>query len=128
MAGFIYPRTVQINRAIPAAATSAAVGVVGYSGMTTQPAPGTAQGEDVLFTRIPASIQAAQTGRKRDSALASDAVFAPTWNIIIPAASLAKGSVRDRDIVIDDEGYRYQVGQAYWNSLGYRLTCVRLEA
>jgi len=39
-----------------------------------------------------------------------------------------KGAVRDRDILVDDEGYRYEVGHAYWNILGMKLQCIRLEA
>jgi hypothetical protein len=128
MASLVYPRTIAVHRAIPSAASTATVGLVGYSGMTTEPATGDTQGETVLFTGIPASIQAAQTGRKKDSSLPSDAVYAPTWDIYIPPSALARGSVKDRDIVLDDEGIRYQVGQAYWEVLGYKLVCVRLEA
>lgn len=88
-----------------------------------------AQGVTVLFTGIACSIQAKQSGRKKDSALPQDAVFAPTWVIIFPpGSSPAKGTIRDRDIIVDDEGYRYEVAQAYWNLLGYQLICIRLEA
>lgn len=129
MASFLYPRTVQVSRSKSAAATSVVVGLVGYSGMTTEPAPKDPQGETVLFTGIPASIQAARVGRKGSrAALPTDATFEPMWNIFIPPAALALGSVKDRDVITDDEGYRYQVAQAYWNSLGYRLDCIRLEA
>jgi hypothetical protein len=124
----MYPRTIAVHRAIPSAASTTTVGLVGYSGMTTEPAAGDTAGEVVLFTNIPASIQAAQIGRKRDSALPSDVVLAPTWDIYVPASSLAQGSVKDRDVILDDEGIRYQVGQAYWEVLGYKLVCVRLEA
>src|SRR5689334_8568963 len=124
----LYPRKIEVHRAKTSATTTSTVGLAGYSGMTTEPAAGDAQGETVLFTGVPASIQAAQTGRKRDGSLPSDAVWAPTWRIYVPKSALPKGSVRDRDIVVDDEGSRYQVAQNYWNLLGYQLICIRLEA
>jgi hypothetical protein len=65
----------------------------------------------VLFTGVPASIQSAATGRKKDSSLPQDAVFAPTWFIFVPKGALAKDSIRDRDFIIDDQGYRYEVAQ-----------------
>jgi hypothetical protein len=121
----IYPRIIEIHRAKTVAP---AIGLTGYSGVESSTDPANAQGEVVLFTGIPASIQAAQTGRKKGSALPQDAVFAPMWKIWVPANSLAKGTVRDRDVVVDDEGYRYAVAQAYWNLLGYQLVCIRQEA
>lgn len=121
----IYPRLIEVHRAKTVAP---AIGLTGYSGAESSTDPADAQGETVLFTAIPASIQASQSGRKKDSSLPQDAVFAPTWKIWIPYASLAKGSVRDRDIIVDDELYRYEVAQAYWNILGYQLVCIRMEA
>ena len=129
MAQEIYARLIEIHRAKTPAASSSVTGLVDYSGMTSQPSTSDPnQGEVVLFTGIPASIQATQQGRKKDSSLPSDAVWAPTWVIYIPKDALDLGSVRDRDIVVDDESYRYEVGQAYWNINGYKLTCIRLEA
>ena len=122
-----YPRTVAVHRLKTVAGTAdATIGLTGYSG-AEQPAS-SAAGEAVLFTGVPANIQAMATGRKKDSSLAGDAVFAPTWVILIPASGLAQYAVRDRDIVVDDEAYRYEVGQAEWSPAGYRLTCIRLEA
>lgn len=121
----IYPRLIEVHRAKTVAP---AIGLTGYSGAESSIDTADVQGETVLFTAIPASIQASQTGRKKDSSLPQDAVFAPTWKIWIPYASLAKGTVRDRDIIVDDELYRYEVAQAYWNILGYQLVCIRMEA
>jgi hypothetical protein len=124
--GMLYPSTVAVHRLKTVAGSADAIGLVGYSGAeqsTTSP-----QGETVLFTKVRANIQASQTGRKKDSALPQDAVSAPTWRIYIPRTALARGSVRDRDVIVDDEMYRYEVAQAYWNVLGYQLVCIRLEA
>ena len=122
----LYPRTIEVHRVKTVGDSASAVGLVGYSGAeqsTTSP-----QGETVLFTAIPAQIQMATTGRKKDSSLPQDVVYAPTWYIYTPKRALKLYSVRDRDIILDDEGYRYEVAQNYWNLLGYRLTCIRLEA
>ncbi|WP_315792240.1 MULTISPECIES: hypothetical protein [unclassified Bradyrhizobium] len=124
----LYPRLIAVHRARTVAGANDAVGNVGYSGMGQSSDPANPIGEDVLFTKIPANIQAEQTGRKKDSALPSDPVFAPTWAIYVPKRKLKLGDVRDRDIIVDDLGYRYQVGQDYWNLLGYKLVCIRLEA
>ena len=124
----LYPNTIEVRRAKTVAGSSDAIGGVGYSGTDVTTNPADAQGETVLYTRVPASIQAAATGRKRDSALPQDAVSNPTWDIYVPATGLPEGAVRDRDIIVDDKQYRYEVGQAYWNLLGYKLMCIRLEA
>ena len=49
--------------------------------------------------------------------------------MLVPAsAGVPKGGIRDRDILVDDEGYRYGVASAWWTQLAYNLSCVRLEA
>lgn len=121
----IYPRVIQISRLKNVAGATDAIGLLGYSGAEQNSGP---QGETVILTDIPASIQAGPAGRKKDGSLPTDSVFAPTWKIWIPSSSVAQGLIRDRDIVRDDELYRYQVSQAYWNILGYQLICIRLEA
>ena len=126
----IYPRLIQIERAqTNAGAADSVIGLAGYSGTTATPSPTDPESPIVLFTGIPASIQAKNTGQKKTaSGLPQDVVYMPTWDIYVPLSSLPKGSVRDRDYVVDDEGYRYEVGQAYWNILGHKLVCIRLEA
>jgi hypothetical protein len=111
-----------------AGAADLVIGLAGYSGAEAAPAPADPQGRLTLATGIPASIQVGATGRKKDSALPQDVVFMPTWIIYIPLSALAKGTVRDRDMIVDDESYVYEVGQAYWNRLGHKLICIRTEA
>ena len=123
----IYPRLIEVRRAKTAAGAGDALGLIGYSGEEATTDPTNPQGEIVLLTGIPASIQASTSGRKKDASLPQDAVFAPTWKIWGPLGVMVKGIVRDRDIVIDDEQYRYEVAQAYWNILGYQLVCIREE-
>jgi len=105
-----------------------AIGGLGYSGAEQSTNPSDAQGEIVLFTGIAASIQSGDTGRKKGKALPSDVFYAPTWYIFIPPTEIAQYSIKDRDIILDEEGYRYEVGQNYWSMAGYKLSCIRLEA
>lgn len=125
---FIYPRTVSVTRSKTVAGTTDVIGPAGYSGVENSTAADNPEGVSVLLTNIPASIQAAASGKKKDSSLPQDVVYAPTWNIFIPLESLPRNTIRDRDYITDDNGYRYEVGQAYWNSLGWKLVCVRQEA
>jgi len=114
---FLYPRTVTLARQ----AGAQAAGAVEYQGSSPTI-------ETVILAGIPASIQAASTGRVTGTSLTPSAAPGPIhWRIFIPLNALAKGMVLDRDILIDDEGSRYIVESNYWNSLGYRLSAIRLE-
>lgn len=124
----IYVRRIEIHRVKTVAGTNDAIGFVGYSGVEATTDPSNPRGEVVLFTNVAASIQAASFGRKRDSGLPQDISSNPTWNIYLPLTGPKQGQIRDRDIIVDDEQYRYEIGQAYWNILGWKLICVRLEA
>lgn len=122
---FLFPRLISIARLKTDNDTSTAVGLGGYSG--AEASTSSPQGPTVLFTNIAASIFAGTTGRKKEGNLPQDVVTSPTWYISISSV-LPQYSVRDRDIITDDEGYRYEVSQNYWTMLGYNLTCIRLEA
>lgn len=125
----IYPRIIEVHRVrTNAGPADTTIGLAGYSGAEASIALADPQGEVVLQTGIKASIQASRTGLKKDSGLPQDVVFMPSWNIFTPKDAIAKGVVRDRDVIIDDEGYRYEVAQAYWNVLGLKLICIRVEA
>jgi len=127
----LYPRIVSINRMkTTGGATSANIGLVGYSGAEQSTDPSDLQGETVLYSGLAASIQATSTGRKVDGALPADAVVKPSWYIFLAAnmSSPPINAIRDRDIVYDDQGYRYEVGQAEFNVTGWRLATIRLEA
>lgn len=126
----IYPRTVAVHRQKTVAGTTDIIGGVGYSG--AEQGVGI-EGETVLLTGLPASIQVGAAGRATKSAIAGsglpgDAVIRPIWNIFIPASAITQYSIRDRDIITDDEGYRYEVATNYWTELGYQLSTVREEA
>lgn len=81
--------------------------------------------ETPLFSNLPASIQVRSAGRAGRTVLPTDISVRPAWVIYVPGLPLY--SIRDRDIVVDDEFYRYGVGAAAWTIFGYTLECVRLE-
>lgn len=121
-----YPRTVIISRNKTVAGSTDIIGNVGYSG--TEQSTGI-EGEVVLYSGLPASIQLKAGGRTTKSGeLPGDAVTKPVWEIFIPSTDISKDSIRDRDIIMDDEGYRYEVGANYWTAFGYQLSTIRQEA
>lgn len=112
---FIYPRTISIRRPNP----TTGIGALPYQGLDPQD-------ETILFTNVPASIQHGG-GTANKAGLPADTMSAPTWQIYIPLCAIPKGAIQDRDVIVDDEGQRYQVQASYWNSLGYNCTCERLQ-
>lgn len=114
--GFLYPRTIAIHRP----AGQAGVGALGYGGQVV------AQ-EAVIATDVAASIQLEREGQRNSTGLPGDGKQA-SHSVFIRRAALALGTVRSRDIVIDDLGKRYQVLDPYWDSLGHRLAVLVLEA
>lgn len=118
-ASFLYPRTISVLRSNSNAAPTQ-VGLVGYSGRE--------QGvgnETTLLSGIPASIQSRGVGRVAHGLLPGNVTAHPQWRIL--TGPMPNYSIRDDDIIVDDAGYRYQVAQNYWTSMGYRLDAVRLE-
>jgi hypothetical protein len=121
-------RVVAIHRLKTVAGSSDAIGGVGYSG--AEQSTSSIEGEQVLLTGISASIQVGAVGRTTKGGLPGDAVSKPVWLIHIPLSSgVPQYTIRDRDIIVDDEFYRYEVGANYWTALnGYQLSTIRLEA
>lgn len=109
---FLFPRVISISR--PAVQSGA--GVVAYGGH--RPAA-----ETPVVSGIAASIQMRKTAPKGDAGLPADS-NKTYWRIMF---NLPNGAVRNRDIITDDLGIRYQVAGAYWNSLGYQAFCELLE-
>ena len=103
------------------------VGYVGYSGTVPTTVPG-ALGEDILYTGVVCTIiiKGASHGK---GPLPADVVWKASWGIHIPSSSgIPLNGIRDRDILIDDDGYRYAVSAAEWHAVGWTLDCMRLEA
>lgn len=119
----IYPRTVAITRPN----TNSSVGAQPYSGVQQS-------NETSIATGLSASIQMKRGGPRPTAGLPADVHDVGLWIVFIPNASAqaggvaSSGAILDRDVVTDDNGLRYQVTHAYWNSLGWQLTCEKLEA
>jgi hypothetical protein len=113
---FLYPRVVALRRP----GGQSGEGIVAYGGQTQA-------AEQVIAWGIPASIQERREGQASRVGLPGDGTR-PSWYVFIPRAALPPGSVLDRDVIVDDQGQRYQVIANYWDSLGHRLTVERLEA
>lgn len=126
---FQYPRTIEIRRQTDPETTGStvSVGLQSYEGRIASEA--VTGDETVIATGIRANIQVKSEGRVTGkTVLPSNAAGEPTYRVFIPRSALAKGVIREHDIIIDDEGYRYSVSAPYWNSMGYRLGCVRVGA
>jgi hypothetical protein len=125
-AQYLYVRTVAIHR--PRPPTPVEVGQISYQGLQQTTAAGDS-GEDIIQTGVACAIQCFGLGKAGGPGITkSDSPGPVQWRIFFSPSALSKGALRDRDILIDDEGYRYDVGAAYWNVLGYRADCIRLEA
>lgn len=112
---FLYPRIISITRPNP----TATVGAAPYSGEVRSD-------ESTVAMGLPASIQHRRKGMSGHTELPSDAPRTD-WVVFIPKSQAARGLIQERDIVTDDLGKRYQVGGAYWDSLGYQLPCTLLQ-
>ena len=125
-AGYIYVRTVDIHRPRPPAPVE--VGQISYQGLQQTTAAGDS-GEDIIRTGVACAIQANGIGKVEGRGITkSDSPGPVQWKIFFSPKALPKGILRDRDIIIDEEGYRYMVAAAYYNILGYRADTIRLEA
>lgn len=124
----LYPRRIDLHRSKPSNPASD-VGLGKYGGREASTALSNPEGEAILALGMPCSIESRGIGRSTGAmTLPGNVTRNPQWRIITdPALRLAMGTIRDDDILLDDEGYRYQVAMNYWTTLGYTLDCIRLE-
>lgn len=113
---FMYPRTITLVRP----ARQSGGGKQSYGGKTQA-------GEAIIAEGVPCNFDLRREGQKDTTGLPGDGTR-PTYDCRIPLKALAKGMVKDRDIIIDDEGLRYQVVGPFWASLGYALRVELLAA
>jgi hypothetical protein len=114
---FIYPRLITIKR--PGKQTGV--------GARADYAADQIENETVVVCDVPASIQARNANGKNPVGLPGDGAL-QSWRVLTPKGALAFGQVKDRDIVVDDCGNRFQVLADYSNSLGCNFIVSRLEA
>jgi hypothetical protein len=122
----IYNRVINVHRTVTQADTTPGIGDAGYSGETQD--TGTAPGQEkIIYSNVPAVISPKAAGRSKGP-LPADLVYKTSWTIGVPVGAIPEFGIRDRDIIIDDDGYRYSVGAAGWTALQWNLECIRLEA
>jgi hypothetical protein len=125
MVNLLYPRTVSHRRSA-LVVPSSAVGLGGYEGREATPSPPNPNGEVMLHPSIQCGIESRGIGRSTGHTLLPGQVSThPQWRIITPPMPIK--TIRDNDILVDDEGYRYQVALNFWTPFGYVLDCIRLE-
>ena len=127
MSRFVYPRLLSIYR-LPGLPNAPA----GFGAQPYQE-PQTAFAASVwasapIYSSIPCSIQEYRSGQRPVDDLPGSTLVTPTNKIYIPVRTLPLGAIKVRDYLMDDLGIRYHVINPYWNSMGYRLYCVFLEA
>jgi len=84
-------------------------------------------GESDIVIGIPCAM-IGSTGRATGTGeTPTDAPGPSRWRIYLPQSAAPKGTIRDRDIVADEENARFQVSASYWSSIGYRVEAIRLE-
>ena len=130
----LYPRLVTIKRSRDDAVSPTGqvmVGLLPYEGREQSTAPGDPDGEDTLYSGLPAAIQLKAIGKTKGGnamPLPGDYIEKPQWTIFIPASDTNQYDIKDRDVVYDDEGYRYGITANYWTAFGYEIAAIRLEA
>lgn len=114
----MYPRTIAVTR--PSAPTG-----VGYTGSYSGVLKPT---ETPVVSGIAANIQAKTTmGRILAGTLPSASPGPIVWRVFIARGVVADDVIKDRDIITDDLGRRFQIEAAYINSMGWNIACVRLD-
>jgi hypothetical protein len=122
----IYNRVIQVHRTVTQATQTPGIGDTGYTGVTDVTGTTTGQ-EQIIYSNIPAVISIKAAGRSKGP-LPDDLVYRTSWTIGVPVDAIPEFGIRDKDIIIDDDGYRYYVGAAGWTALQWHLECIRLEA
>lgn len=109
---FLYPRTVSVYR-------------------DSEPTNGGLQGYNepnelnIVTQDLAASIQLKRESGAQPANLPGDVSKRTYWSIFVKAPV---GTIINNDIIEDDQGIRYQVTAAYWNSLGYQCLCEIMES
>lgn len=121
----LFPRTVDLHRS-KNPASSSDVGLGDYEGREASTDFSNPRGEAVLISGIACQIESRGIGRSTGAmTVPANVSKNPQWRILTGAMPLH--TIRDNDILVDDEGYRYQVALNQWTILGYMLDCIRLE-
>lgn len=97
-------------------------------GVSTTPVTDDTQaGEIAVAAGIPVCILGTSGRATGNGELPTDAPGPSRWRIHMPPSVCPKGTVQDRDVITDDENYRYKVSSANWTVIGYRAEAIRTE-
>lgn len=122
MTAFIFNRTISVMRpdgeAPPSGVTTVQLG--GYSGVT-------AAAETEIYFDLPASIQPRSSVRQHVNSLPSDQRSPYVWSFYLKNGAVPVGGIKNRDIIVDDQGERYQVEASQWTLLGCHIRALMLE-
>ena len=124
----LYNRTISIYRLRSPESETPSIGNIGYVGAEQFSSDPVAESQQLLYSNVPAMIQSTTVGRASGGVVPTDVSSKPPWLIVIPTYAVPFNLLRDRDIIMDDDGYRYGIGAALWTALGWNLWCIRLEA
>jgi hypothetical protein len=121
----IYSSTMQVRRS---SGGNLQVGLLPYSGRTTIEANASTGGEIIVANNIPCFIELKSMGRTGSSnILPANENGLSTWTITTSPGSIPNGVIRDRDLAVDDLGYRYEL-TCYLTPMGYIIQGIRLES
>jgi hypothetical protein len=81
--------------------------------------------ETTVLSELPANISWARTGQQRNTGLPGSAMWRAIFRVVFKAPS---GTVRERDIITDEFGNRYQVVAAQSGPFGYMCLTEQLHA
>jgi hypothetical protein len=119
MTALVYNRTIAVHRPVTVAATGG-VTLGDYSGVQDST-------ETVLFTGVKTSIQPRSSVRQHMNALPADARAPYVFSFFFKKRVLFVGDVKNRDILVDDQGERYQVEEVEWTLIGAHIRALKVE-
>jgi hypothetical protein len=111
--GFLYPFSISVYRPTP----TDGIGALPYEGLEKIE-------EQKVLSNVRANIADTREARPVTSGIPGATMFRSIYRIVFRAD---KGSVNVRDIIVDDEGSRYQAMGVTWGHLGYSILAERLE-
>lgn len=111
--GFLRPYVISVYRPTP----TDGVGALPYEGLEKSE-------EALVLSGVRANIADSREARPVTSGIPGATMFRSIYRVVFRAA---KGIVQVRDIIVDDEGTRYQAMGVTWGYLGYSVLAERLE-
>lgn len=112
---FLRPRTITITRPSQSASFGASL-TYGATDDATELA---------VLSDIEANISWARTGQQRETGLPGQSMWRAIFRIVFKAPA---GKIKERDIVTDDLGNRYQIVAAQTGKFGYMCLSEMLHA